>query len=97
MLHLLYQSNLDEILLQRMESGDTVVFFENAVYRLLQQTDLTDALSIVQKQGVCLSAMAVDLELRGIKLNELVSGVEVIDYADLVALTERYKVIKTWL
>ncbi len=97
MLHLVYHSNFDKVFLQRMESGDTVVFFENAVYSLFQRTALVENLSMAQKQGVCLFVMAVDLELRGIKPSELISAIEVIEYADLVELTERYKVIKTWV
>ena len=43
-----------------------------------------------------LYVLADDLEVRGIAVSELVTGIEVIDYAGLVALTVKNPVIQSW-
>ncbi len=96
MLHLVFQSSLDQALLQRIETGDTIVFFENAIYRLLAKGNLNLELTKIQQQGVCLNVLKEDLDLRGLNSGELVLGVQLIDYLELVELTEQHKLIKTW-
>lgn len=96
MLHLIFQSALDSALLQRLDSGDDVVFFENAIFRLNKADTLNGELQALLKNRVSIHVIGADLTTRGLTVNELVAGVELIDYPALVTLTEKNKVIRTW-
>jgi sulfur relay protein TusB/DsrH len=86
MLHLIFQSPIDIAILERIDSGDDVVFFENSVLRILQKGSLSDALTqLLKRNRLCV--LADDIE---------VSGVEVIDYSELVRLTVKNPVIQSW-
>jgi len=96
MLHLIFQSSIDSALLQRIGSGDDVVFFENSCYRLLKNAVLKSELQQLLENRVYLHVLAIELETRGIDVEEIVSGIKVIDSSDLLELTENNKVIRTW-
>ena len=95
MLHLIFQSPVNIAILERIDSGDDVVFLENAVLRILQKGSLSDTLSQLLKQNR-LYVLADDIEVRGIAADELVNGIEVIDYSELVRLTVKNPVIQSW-
>ena len=95
MLHLIFQSPIELALLERIVSGDEVVFLENAVLRILAKGSLCTRLMQCLEQNR-LYVLADDLEVRGIAVSELVTGIEVIDYAGLVALTVKNPVIQSW-
>ena len=95
MLHLIFQSPIDIAILERIDSGDDVVFLENAVLRILQNSSLSGTLTRLLKQNR-LCVLADDIEARGIVADELVNGVDVIDYTELVKLTVKNPVIQTW-
>ncbi|MGR9000426.1 MAG: sulfurtransferase complex subunit TusB [Gammaproteobacteria bacterium] len=95
MLHLIFQSPIDAAILERIDSGDDVVFLENSVLRILQEGCLSDTLSRLLNYNH-LYVLADDIEVRGIGADELVNGIEVIDYSELVRLTVKNPVIQTW-
>jgi tRNA 2-thiouridine synthesizing protein B len=95
MLHLIFQSPIDDAILERIDSGDDVVFLENSVLRILQEGSLSDTLSRLLNYNH-LYVLADDIEVRGIGADELVNGIEVIDYSELVRLTVKNPVIQTW-
>ena len=95
MLHLIFQSPIDIAILERIDSGDDVVFLENSVLRILQKGSLSDVLTQLLKQNR-LCVLADDIEVRGIVADELVNGIEVIDYSELVRLTVKNPVIQSW-
>lgn len=95
MLHLIFQSPVDTALLERIDSGDVAVFLENSVLRILQNSLLADRLEQqLNKNRLCV--LADDLKIRGIATDELVTGIDVIDYAELVELTVIHQVIQSW-
>ena len=96
MLHLIFQSTVDSALLQRIDSGDDVVFLENAVFRVIKQGLSSVELQSLVKDRIYLHVLDVELETRGIDKKELIAGIEVIDYTGLVRLTEKNKVVRTW-
>ncbi|MDD1625745.1 MAG: sulfurtransferase complex subunit TusB [Methylococcaceae bacterium] len=95
MLHLIFQSPIDIAILERIDSGDDAVFLENSVLRILQKGSLSDTLTQLLKQNR-LCVLADDIEVRGIVADELVNGIEVIDYSELVRLTVKNPVIQSW-
>ncbi|MFA5018197.1 MULTISPECIES: sulfurtransferase complex subunit TusB [Methylobacter] len=95
MLHLIFQSPIETALLERIDSGDVVVFLENAALRVLQNSSISDTLTR-QLGSNRLCVLSDDIAIRGIASDELVKGIEVIDYAGLVELTVNNPVIQTW-
>lgn len=95
MLHLIFQSPIEAAILERIDSGDVVVFLENAVLRVIQNSDISDTLT-QQLGSNRLCVLSDDIAVRGIVPNELVKGIEVIDYAGLVELTANNPVIQSW-
>ncbi len=96
MLHLIFQSSIDDSILQRIESGDNIVFHENAVFRLFKDGQLTTKFQTMLANAIYFYVIRDDLECRGIAIEELIPGVNVISYDGLVELTEKNKVILTW-
>ena len=95
MLHLIFQSPIEPAILERIDSGDDVVFLENAVLRILKNGGLSGILAELLKQ-TRFYVLAEDIEIRGITVDELVKDIEVIDYAELVRLTVKNPVIQSW-
>lgn len=96
MLHLISQSPIESAVLARFCAGDDVVFLDSTVLRLLQTGNLNNTLVELLKTQQ-LYVLADDLAVRGIAAAELVQGISVIDYAQLVALTVKNPVIQSWI
>lgn len=95
MLHLIFQSPIENAVLQRIDSGDVIVFMENAVLRILQNGVMETALaSLLSSNRLCV--LSEDIIVRGIAVDELIKGIDVIDYAELVELTVHNSVIQSW-
>ncbi|MDA1343549.1 MAG: sulfurtransferase TusB [Methyloglobulus sp.] len=95
MLHLIFQSPIDNAVLDRMATGDIAVFLESAVFGILQNGALSDALNTkLSTNRLCV--LSEDMATRGILLSELVIGLEAIDYAELVKLTVANPLISSW-
>ena len=95
MLHLIFQSPIEIAMLERIDSGDDVLFLENAVLRLLAKGTLYTALTKLLKHNR-LFVLADDIKVRGISASELVKGIEVIDYSEWVDLTVKNPIIQSW-
>lgn len=96
MLHLVSQSPLENAILMRMKEGDDIVFLDNAVLRLLKTGDLNNSLSELLKVHQ-LYTLADALAVRGISAEELIQGIHIIGYPELVALTVKHPVIQSWV
>lgn len=96
MLHLIFQSPIETAILERIESGDDVMFLENAVLRILAKGSLGAVLTELVKHNR-LFVLADDINVRGISVTELVKGIEVIDYSEWVDLTVKNPIIQTWV
>jgi tRNA 2-thiouridine synthesizing protein B len=95
MLHLIFQSPIDNAVLDRMATGDVAVFLENAVLGVLQKSQSAALLSTkLTTNRLCV--LSEDMAVRGILASELVIGLEAIDYAELVKLTVANPLISSW-
>ena len=72
-----------------------MVFLEKSVVHLLQNGKLQDSLDSLLARGR-LYVLSDDIVVRGITSDELVKGIEVVDYSGLVALTVKNPVIQSW-
>lgn len=95
MLHLVFQSPIEIAVLERIEAGDVVVFLENAVLRILRNGLLSASLTqLLGTNRLCV--LSEDVAVRGIAADELVEGIDIIDYAGLVELAVNNHVIQSW-
>ena len=95
MLHLISQSPIEKAILERIDKGDDVVFLENAILHILAKGLLSYTLTQLLQESN-LFVLESDIVVRGIAANELVAGIEVIDYTKLVNLTVKNKLIQSW-
>ncbi len=95
MLHIIAKSPVELVMLDRIDSGDTVLFIRSAVLAVLSGNILRERLNsmLIQNQ---LFALSPDLAARGILPEELLDGVGIIDYADFVELTIKHPIIQSW-
>lgn len=95
MLHLIYQSPLESATLQRIACGDSLLFMENALFRLLK----TGSQALELKKIVSTHSLFVlqdEIEIRGIECSELITGIKIINYEGFVNLTLEHALIQTW-
>lgn len=95
MLHLVFHSPIEAAIWERIDSNDIVVFLENAVLRILQNSSVSNTL-IKKISSTRFCVLSDDIAVRGIAPNELVEGIEIIDYAGLVELTVNNPTIHSW-
>ena len=95
MLHLIFQTQADSAVLERMTAGDAAVFLESGVLGVLQRNPMAQALSATL-EDCHLYVLAEDMAIRGILASELVPGLQIVDYARLVRLTVEHAKIVSW-
>jgi tRNA 2-thiouridine synthesizing protein B len=95
MLHLISASPIPLAVLERIDSGSSVVFMENAVLWILRNGQLHGRLAGMLADHH-LYALSADLLMRGIDADRIVQGIEVIDYQGLVELTVAHPLIQSW-
>lgn len=95
MLHLIYQSPLESATLQRIAISDSVLFMENALLRLLKASTQAAKLKEMTMR-YSLFVLEDEIQIRGISADELVKGIQIIDYQGFVTLTLKHALIHTW-
>jgi len=95
MLHLIFVTSLDGVVLDRIGNGDAMVFMESAVLRTLKNSISGQQLSKLLDYSRAY-VMAEQLTACGIRVDDLVAGVEIINTDDLVDLCVKYPVIHSW-
>ena len=95
MLHLIYQSPLETATLQRTACGDSLLFLENALFRLLKTSSQASEIEKISHTHP-LFVLDNEIEIRGIDSSELVAGIKIIDYQGFVNLTVEHPLIQTW-
>ncbi len=98
MLHIIQKSpfqsqNLDNCL-QNLTAGDAILFIEDGVLGLLNNTKLARQLKKHQ-EFIFMYALGADLETRGIQ-NQIISDIQLINYDGFVELTVAHSPITTW-
>lgn len=93
MLHLIFQSPTRPAIFERIAQGDDVVFLESAVFQLMSNSIFSQQIQTLVANNIHCYALREELETRGINID---TSISLIDYSDLVKLTEKNKRIKTW-
>lgn len=77
----------------KSESG--ILLIEDGVYGALNKTEITADVKKAMKNKK-LYVLESDLKARGV-LDNVVKGIEVVDYGGFVDLTTKYDVVQSWL
>ena len=95
MLHILSRSPINPAILERAITGDIIILIEDAVIEALAVSPQKRSWQQMQQsQKIC--ALAADLEVRGIKSDQILKGIEIIDYQGFVQLTIDNEIIHSW-
>lgn len=95
MLHLVFESAIDEAFLGRIGEGDVVLLLDNAVLRPLNKSIYAGVFAELLQKACC-CVLNEHLQIFGIDKADLVDGIEVLDYEGMVNLTVAEAVIQTW-
>lgn len=96
MLHLIVQLPVSGTILARIASGDDVVLQQRAVWSAVAGHVLQTKLERLMANQCRLYVLRDDMETNGIVEDQLVPGVDIIDYPGLVELSLANEVSKTW-
>jgi len=96
MLHLISQTPLNIAVIERIGSGDDVVFLEIAVWNICLGHVMNAPLQQLMDKACQLHVLQDELEMNGISPDKIMTEVLIIDYSGLVDLSVKNKVIKTW-
>ena len=82
--------------LSHSTDGAAILLLEDGVYAAMQGTsveaDLKDAMASRK-----VYALGPDIKLRGLSADKMIDGIEVVDYAGFVDLTESNDKVQSWL
>jgi tRNA 2-thiouridine synthesizing protein B len=76
--------------------GSSILLLEDGVYAAMQGTSVEADLkgAMASKKVYALSA---DIKLRGLSTDRMIDGIELVDYAGFVDLTESNDKVQSWL
>lgn len=94
MLHLVFESSPEPIVLERIDQGDDVVFIGMSVQRLISRA-YKEKIKGLGKEIKCY-ALQDALLIHGIETSEFPDNIEIIGYPDLIRLTTVNDVIHSW-
>jgi len=89
------KNSLDECLSHSVE-GSSILLIEDGVYAAMQGTKVeSDVKAAVASKKVY--ALSADVKLRGLATERMIEGIELVDYAGFVDLTESNEKVQAWL
>jgi tRNA 2-thiouridine synthesizing protein B len=96
MLHLISQAPLRQEIVERIAAGDDVVLQQGTVWAALNgHADNSKLLHLIA-EGCQVYVLSEILEVNGIEIPQVLTGINVIDYPGLVELTVKNPAIHTW-
>ena len=95
MLHIISHSPIRGGILKRLGEGDAVILIADAVISLMHKGEMTDQWNkVLKSHRIC--ALQADLEARGIKAEDIVPGIEIVDDYGFVQLTIDKSSVCSW-
>jgi tRNA 2-thiouridine synthesizing protein B len=91
-----FERNSMESCLQHILSGSSVLLIEDGVYGAMQGTGVAEKVKQAM-DGVKFYVLGPDLKARGIKEEQVIDGVKVIDYGGFVDLVAEHDNVQSWL
>lgn len=91
-----FEKNSLEACLRLATAGDAVLLFEDGVYGAVKGTRLEATVSGALANNK-IYVLVYDLEARGMKADNVIDGIETVDYAGFVDLVADNKSVQSWL
>jgi tRNA 2-thiouridine synthesizing protein B len=89
------KNSLDECLTHATD-GSAILLLEDGVYAAMQGTNVeADVKNAMSTKKVY--ALGPDVKLRGLSTDRMIDGIEIVDYAGFVDLTESNDKVQSWL
>ncbi|MGY6276668.1 DsrH/TusB family sulfur metabolism protein [Methylomonas sp. MgM2] len=96
MLHLIAQNSISAAVADRIAADDDLILQSGAVWAAFKGHKDNPLLSELLKRGCHIFVLRDVLSVGGIAVEQLLHGVQSIDYLKFVELTEKNTVIQTW-
>ena len=91
-----FEKNSLETCLRLAKPGNDILLVEDAVYAAMDGTSVADTVSTAV-ENFKIYVLGPDLASRGIGQNELIKGIEVVDYDGFVRLAAENNTVQSWL
>ncbi len=91
-----FERNTLESCLRLAKKGSSVLLFEDGVIGAMQNTKFSDTVSQAMS-NFSFYVLGPDIKARGLSDNNVVDGIEVIDYDGFVDLTTEHDTVQSWL
>ena len=74
----------------------SILFIEDGVISVMKSTKFSETIENALKEFK-MYVLKPDLEARGLPLNNVIEGVEIVGYDEFVDLTTEHKTVQSWL
>lgn len=91
-----FEKNSLETCLRLAKPGNDILLIEDAVYAAMDGTSLASTVSAAV-ENFRIYVLGPDLASRGVAEDELIKGVEVVDYDGFVRLAAQNDTVQSWL
>jgi len=91
-----FEKNALESCLRFTKEGDAVLLLEDGVYAALQKTAFDDKMTEASKR-IKIYALLPDVEARGMRAEDLIAGIQPVDYGKFVDLVVENNTVQAWL
>lgn len=82
--------------LRLAKKESAILLIEDGIYALLKNSDVSEKISGAMSSH-SIYALKPDLEARGIKTENIIEGVTLVDFDGFVQLTTEYSKLQSWL
>tara|TARA_R110002096_G_scaffold269199_1_gene463013 strand:+ start:67 stop:375 length:309 start_codon:yes stop_codon:yes gene_type:complete len=91
-----YDRNSLESCLRLAKKDSAILLIEDAVYAVLKNAAASDKVSQATSRHA-IYALQPDLEARGLKTDNMIDGISLVDYDGFVKLSTEYSKLQSWL
>jgi len=89
------KNSLDECL-SHSTDGSAILLLEDGVYAAMQGTNVESSVKDAMASKK-VYALGPDIKLRGLSAEKIIDGIEIVDYAGFVDLSESNDKVQAWL
>ncbi|MEW7978110.1 MAG: sulfurtransferase complex subunit TusB [Candidatus Sedimenticola endophacoides] len=90
-----YEKNSFDSCIGYAQAGSAVLLFEDGVYAAMRG-GVTEA-KVKAAEGVKFYALGPDMKARGLSVDRVIEGVEIVDYAGFVDLAAEHSKVVSWV
>jgi tRNA 2-thiouridine synthesizing protein B len=92
-----FEKNALESCLRFAKEGDAVLLLEDGIYAALQKTAFDAKMTQALNKQVKIYVLLPDVEARGMRAENVIAGIEPVDYGKFVDLVVENNTVQAWL